>query len=693
MNRLEKIRRSYFEVKGLIDSIFLKNMQFDDLGGVMTDPYEKSDLVYVCISTTAKAIAQVPLVIEQKSNKGWVAVPETDPDQILLNSPNPLMPTTFEFINALVSHLLLSGHVWMLPFPPNAPKFGSLWLIRMANMEAVVDEKTNQLNYWNYMPNKEKSIILMPDEVASLKFFNPKSDIMGMAPIEAGKIPIRTDYKAASYNEKFFDEGAVPGGIISTDLKLNDTTFERIKKQFEDKHAGYRKAHRLAVLDSGLKYTQMGLSHKDMEFPELRRMNRESIMQVFGMKKIIISVTEDLNQATAKTERREWWQGTNLPLMNMIDEGLTFLFYRNNPKRRVVFDTSNVEALHEDYKDKVLTGEKLFKMGFSPNEINDRLALGFEYKEWRNFWYVPSNVVRVNEDGTLDTTGINPALPGPEAPKPPELPAPKPDEDEEDIEEDSFSVSIYRSNVDGFTDEEELEFGTIWSQLMAKSQVIEWEFESKIRKVFFEVRKKALKLLNQKSIGDVELEEFHEEKKLLAIQAVPIYESAARMGAMSIINGYGTGLSFNINDPEIIAFLTGKPIQVGKVINTVKEQIRVALIDGVSANESIEQIATRIKKVMSNAHRRAMIIAVTEVGSAVSFGRSIQIRDAGFKNKKWYTALDERVRISHREMHGKAVQIGQPWIVGGATLWYPGDPNGPAREIVQCRCIEVPTKD
>jgi len=162
---------------------------------------------------------------------------------------------------------------------------------------------------------------------------------------------------------------------------------------------------------------------------------------------------------------------------------------------------------------------------------------------------------------------------------------------------------------------------------------------------------------------------------------------------MSIINGYSTGLSFNINDPEIIGFLTSKPIKVSRVISTVRDQIRAALIDGVSNNESIEQIGIRIKKVMSNAHRRAMVIAVTEVGSAVNFGRSIELRDAGFTKKKWYTALDERVRVSHRAMHGKVVQMGQPWIVGGANLWFSGYPNGPAREVISCRCIELPVKD
>jgi HK97 family phage portal protein len=701
MNRLEKFKKSYFpEVKSIIDSIFLKNMQFEDMSDVLENPYEKSDLVYVCISTTAKAIAQVPLVVQQKGSKGWLAVPESDPDQVLLNSPNTLMPTTFEFINALISHLLLSGHVWMLPFPPGAPKFSSLWLIRKANMEKVVDEKTGQLNYWNYTPGKNKSIILMPDEVSSVKFFNPKDDIMGMAPMTAGRIPISVDYKTSVYNEKFFDEGAVPGGIISTDMKLNETSFERIKKQFEDKHAGYRKAHRLAVLDSGLKYTQMGLSHKDMEFQELRRMNRESIMQVFGMKKIIISVTDNLNYAIAKVERKEWWQGTNLPLMNMVAEGLTFLFYPGQANRKIIFDTSNVEALHEDYKDKVITGSILFKMGFSPNEINERLELGFSSKTWRNFWYVPSNVVRVNPDGSLDTTGLNPALPSTPRPAlaPPEplaLPEPeKPKKPKKEIEEDDSPSLFFMANkTEGFTEDEEILSGLEWKKLTASSQAVEWEFESKIRRIFFEIRKKALKLLFQKSISTVQLEEFLDEKKALIIQTVSIYESGVRLGADSIINGYGTGVGFNINDPQIIAFLTEKPIMVGRVVNTVRNQIRQALIDGMSANESIEQIATRIKKVMSNGHNRAMTIAVTEVGSALNFGRSIEIRDAGYTKKKWYTALDERVRPDHRVMHGRVVNVDTPWIVGGASLRYPGDPYGPARQIVNCRCIELPVKE
>ena len=35
---------------------------------------------------------------------------------------------------------------------------------------------------------------------------------------------------------------------------------------------------------------------------------------------------------------------------------------------------------------------------------------------------------------------------------------------------------------------------------------------------------------------------------------------------------------------------------------------------------------------------------------------------------------------------GQVRGIDEPFIVGGAQLRYPGDPQGPARETVQCRC-------
>ena len=691
MNRLSKLRNVSTLIKENAgwDAIFLKNLQIPGGDDVLTDPYYKSDLVYVCISTTAKAIAQVPLTVVVKKGKDWIQVPDQDPLQKLLDNPNTVNPTQFDFISTVISQLLLCGHVWILPFPPGSKQYTALWVIPKGNMDPIISDNSNQLEGWIYKPKIEmKGIPLSIDEVASIKFFNPKNPFIGMAPIEAGRIPIRTDYKTSIYNEKFFDEGAVPGGILSSENRINDSQFERISKQFEDKHKGFQQGHKLAILDNGLKFTQTGLSQKDMMFPELKKMNRESILQLFGMKKVIVSVTDDLNFATAKTERKEWWQGTNLPLMGMIETALTAVIFKNDITHKIIFDISNVEALHEDFKDKVDTGDKLFKMGYAANEINARLQLGFDSKPWRNFWYVPSNTVKVLPDGTIDLMGVNPAL-GPKLP-PKEEPV-VPDEPkkpkEEPVVPDEPKAAMAK---DGFTFEEEEAAGRRWREIVGGSELLLWEFESKIRRVFFDMRKKTLKLLNVKAAKDVETEEYMDERRDLIVFTVPIYERALRYGASTLAAEINVSSGFSLNDALVIYYLTAIPLKLTRVIDTVKNDIRKQLQQGTAANETVNEIAGRFRGVFASASKRAMTISTTEISKTLNYSRSIEMQRSEYKLKIWFTALDERVRRTHRVMHGLRVPIGQSWVLGsGSTLRFPGDPMGAASETINCRCIEL----
>ncbi|MFR9675813.1 phage minor head protein [Streptomyces sp. TR02-1] len=48
--------------------------------------------------------------------------------------------------------------------------------------------------------------------------------------------------------------------------------------------------------------------------------------------------------------------------------------------------------------------------------------------------------------------------------------------------------------------------------------------------------------------------------------------------------------------------------------------------------------------------------------------------------------FDDRVRPTHRHADGQLVPMDEPFSVGGFSLDYPGDPSGPAAEVIQCRC-------
>ncbi len=60
----------------------------------------------------------------------------------------------------------------------------------------------------------------------------------------------------------------------------------------------------------------------------------------------------------------------------------------------------------------------------------------------------------------------------------------------------------------------------------------------------------------------------------------------------------------------------------------------------------------------------------------------------------WRTAHDNRVRDTHRPMAGQVRAEGKPFITGGgAHLLYPGDPSGPAAEVINCRWYREPKID
>ncbi len=60
----------------------------------------------------------------------------------------------------------------------------------------------------------------------------------------------------------------------------------------------------------------------------------------------------------------------------------------------------------------------------------------------------------------------------------------------------------------------------------------------------------------------------------------------------------------------------------------------------------------------------------------------------------WHTAHDKRVRHTHKPMDGQVQPYGKPFETGaGVYLDYPGDPNGPAAEVINCRCWREPWID
>ena len=84
----------------------------------------------------------------------------------------------------------------------------------------------------------------------------------------------------------------------------------------------------------------------------------------------------------------------------------------------------------------------------------------------------------------------------------------------------------------------------------------------------------------------------------------------------------------------------------------------------------------------------------TEATSAANFATlksANTIFPAADMMKEWIASFDDRTRSTHAEAGAsEPVPQNEPFMVGGALMMYPGDPSGPAKEVINCRCSIAP---
>lgn len=175
-----------------------------------------------------------------------------------------------------------------------------------------------------------------------------------------------------------------------------------------------------------------------------------------------------------------------------------------------------------------------------------------------------------------------------------------------------------------------------------------------------------------------------------------VFAENATYQAYRLEHDLGMNLSFSIYDSAAVTRLLRSQPELLKrrVINDRvdkawnREIISDAVTKGIITGAKIEDIADDIAEKTALRNEGASVrYARTAMTAAQNAGRYVAMHDAeemGIKVKKlWIATLDSRTRDSHAALDGEAVAIDEEFSNG---LMYPGDPDGPAAEVWNCRC-------
>jgi SPP1 gp7 family putative phage head morphogenesis protein len=133
----------------------------------------------------------------------------------------------------------------------------------------------------------------------------------------------------------------------------------------------------------------------------------------------------------------------------------------------------------------------------------------------------------------------------------------------------------------------------------------------------------------------------------------------------------------------VVAHLRDKQLKVKTVAENLHADLRARIVAGERAGLPISDIADSIQQRFGQLKDyQARRIAQTEIVGASNVGAAAAIEQAEL-DQEWIATLDDRVRDTHAAQHGQVRKVGETFENG---LLYPGDPNGKASEVINCRC-------
>lgn len=240
--------------------------------------------VYACVRILAEAVASLPLHVYEYQDDGGKKLVHDHPLYYLLHDePNPEM-TSFVFRETLMSHLLIWGNAYAQIIRDGAGRVLGLYPLLPDKMDVQRNDKGNI--YYVYSRNSDENpmfkeygnIKLKAEDVLHIPGLG-FDGLIGYSPIAMAKNAVGMTLACEEYGASFFANGANPGGVLEHPGVLKDPS--KVRESWNSVYRGVNNAHKIAVLEEGMKYQQIGIPPEEAQFLGTRKFQINEIARLY----------------------------------------------------------------------------------------------------------------------------------------------------------------------------------------------------------------------------------------------------------------------------------------------------------------------------------------------------------------------------------------------------------------------------
>lgn len=280
--------------------------------------------VYACVRILSETIASLPLHVYQYTEGGKAKDTEHVLYTLLHDEPNPDM-TSFVFRETLMSHLLIWGNAYAQILRDRSGQVIGLYPLLPDQMRVHRSEKGKLFYVYNRYeednPNfQEKgSIVLSQEEVLHIPGLG-FDGLIGYSPIALAKNAVGMTLACEEYGASFFGNGANPGGVLEHPGILKDPA--KVRDSWNAVYQGTRNAHKVAVLEEGMSYKQIGIPPEEAQFLETRKFQINEIARLFRIPPHMVGDLEKSSFSNIEQQSLEFVKYTLDPWVVRFEQAL-----------------------------------------------------------------------------------------------------------------------------------------------------------------------------------------------------------------------------------------------------------------------------------------------------------------------------------------------------------------------------------
>lgn len=359
--------------------------------------------VYACVRILSEAIASLPIHVYERTDKGKEKRVDHPLVFLLHDEPNPEM-SSFVFRETLMSHLLIWGNAYVQIIRDRSGNIISLYPLLPDKMSVHRDSRG--ILYYKYQRQTEENpniietgTVILPQEdvlhVPGLGF----DGLIGYSPIALAKNAIGMTLATEEYGASFFRNGANPGGVLEHPGILKDP--KRVRDSWNEVYKGVANAHKVAVLEEGMKYAQIGIPPEEAQFLQTRKFQINEIARLYRIPPHMVGDLEKSSFSNIEQQSLEFVKYTLDPWVVRFEQSFKRALFLPEEKK-THFIKFNVDGLlRGDYQSR-MNGYAVGRQNgwLSTNDIRELEDLNLlSDEEGGNLYLINGNMTKLKDAG------------------------------------------------------------------------------------------------------------------------------------------------------------------------------------------------------------------------------------------------------------------------------------------------------